>query len=106
LSKLRAAFAPTISFIYIVKNHGTHDKPDIDAHIKSTLLGHGAAIEEFRPFISGGKMSDYQKAWEEYRKSAAIDQYALAAEARINGISSEEYLETKIQKILQYAEFK
>ena len=106
IANFRAAFSPTLSFLYIASQHGSHDKPDIDIHIKDALLAHGAAVEIFRPFVSKHDRGKYQKAWEEYRKEVAKDQYSVAVEPRIEKITVEEFLERKIHKILQYAEIK
>ena len=100
---LRAAFAPTLALIYIARNHGTHNRPDIDTHIKSALLDHGAAIEDFRPFIAGSDSTAYQKAWEDYRKISAMDSYSIAAEAKILNLQLDELLEHKILDILRFA---
>ena len=100
VASFRAAFAPTLSFLYITQEHGTHDKPDIDTHIKEALLSHGAAIEMFRPFVPKHYRREYQQAWENYRKAVAMDQYDLSAEAIIEGVSSEEFLKIKIHSIL------
>lgn len=105
-AKLRAAFAPTLAMIYLARQHGDLDRPDVDTHIKAALLAHGAAIEMFRPFVSAGNSTEYQKAWEDYRKAVAMDQYALAAEAKIKDIQSTELLEQKIHNILQLAKCK
>ena len=105
-AQLRAAFAPTLSFLYIARRHGNHDKPDIDIHIKTALLSHGAAVEMFRPFVSECNGNNYQQAWEEYRENVTKDQYSIAVEPRIEKIAVEEFLEIKIHNILQYAENK
>lgn len=99
----RAAFTPTLAFIYIAKNYGDHDRPDIDTHIKSALLDHGSAIEKFRPFIPDSDCAAYHNAWEDYRKISAIDSYAAAAEARIQNFQLPEFFEHKIQNILRFA---
>lgn len=105
-ASLRASFSSTLSFIYIAEHHTPHDKPDINEHIKNSIFCHGAAVEEFRPFVNSNLRNDYQKAWEEYRNSVTIDQYALSAEAKIEGISSEKYLIDKIHNIVRFAELK
>jgi hypothetical protein len=101
---LRAAFAPTLAFIFIARTHNAQNWPDIDAHIKNALLAHGAAIEKFRPFVADSdKSTPYQKAWEDYHNIAAMDKYSLAAEARINNTQPDELLEQKIHSILSFA---
>lgn len=67
-ASFRAAFAPSLAFIYLAKKHGsTHEVPDVDAFLRKTLLELAAAIEVFRPFISNNRGVAYQEAWEKYR---------------------------------------
>lgn len=64
----KAAFAPSLAFIYLAKKHGsTHEVPDVDAFLKDTLLELAAAIEMFRPFVPENRGAAYQEAWEKYR---------------------------------------
>jgi hypothetical protein len=102
---LRAAFAPTLAFVFIAKRHiGTHDRPDFNAHLRNAVLSHGSAIEMFRPFVSKSDRSAYQKAWEEYQQEATKDIYDAAVEPRIEGVTVEEFIENKIHNILKHAE--
>ena len=105
-SNFHNSFTPTLSFIYLARQHGDRDRPDVDVHIKAALLAHGAAIEMFRPFVPECDRSDYQQAWENYRKAVTMDQYALATEAKIKDVRSDELLEQNIHNILQFAKYK
>jgi hypothetical protein len=68
VASLCAAFAPTLSFIYLAKKHGsTHEIPDVDKFIRDSLLNQATAIELFRPFVSESDSDTYQEAWEKYR---------------------------------------
>ena len=101
----RAAFAPTIAFIYIARHHGTHDRPDIDTHIKNALLPPGAAVEEFRRFVGTDSGEGYQQAWEKYRKMAAIGHNARMAEEWGKDIHGYEILlECHIKSLLKFAD--
>jgi hypothetical protein len=69
-ARLRAAFAQGLAQIELDRLHGsTHDQPDVKAFFKAALLAHAAAIEEFRPFVSGAKRQSYQQAWDRYVRS-------------------------------------
>jgi len=103
-AKLRSAFAPTLAFIYLARHHGTHDKPSIDLHIKNALLNHGAAVEEFRPFVSINRYKTYQEAWEKYRKIAVQCRYETAGEESDWGAKEGEIIESSISEILRLAE--
>ena len=101
----RAAFAPTIAFIYIARHHGTHDRPDIDAHIKGALLSHGAAVELFRRFVGAKHQAAYQQAWENYRQFAAMGHEDRISEewgANVDGY--EILLERNICKLLEFTD--
>jgi len=99
----RAAFAPTLAFIYIAKHHGNHDQPDIDTYLKNALLDHGSAIEKFRPFIQCNDCASYQKAWEDYRNISAMDSYSAAVEAKTQNSQLTEFYENKMLNILRFA---
>ena len=101
----RAAFAPTLAFIYIARHHGTHDRPDINAHIKDALLSHGAAVEVFRRFVGAKRQAAYQDTWENYREFAAMRHADRVAEewgASIDGY--EVFLEARLHALLAYAD--
>jgi hypothetical protein len=103
--EFRVAFAPTIAFIYIARHHGTHDRPDIDAHIKGTLLLHGSAVELFRRFVASERQDGYQEAWEKYRKSAAMGHEDRIIEEWGESIDGYEVLlEKQIHTLLHYAD--
>ncbi|MFC4158301.1 hypothetical protein [Chitinimonas lacunae] len=110
-AKFRAAFAPLLAIIYLARHHGSHNKPSVRADVQKALLSHGAAVEEFRPFVSKGKAKAFQEAWEDYRKNAALDEFEAAgtesAESSSgNELQAEELLEAKINKLLSFANFK
>ena len=111
-AKFRAAFAPTLAMVYLARHHGTHNRPDDDKFIKDNLLLHASAIEEFRIFVPKSKRSEYQVAWEEYRKAVREDIYVrtgeewATSEEENRDVQHGEIIETKIHKILQYAELK
>lgn len=101
---LRAAFAPTLAFIYIARHHGTHDRPDIDAHMKTALLLHGSAVEVFRPFVAGKDQAGYQDTWEKYRKLAAMGHEDRISEEWGENIDGHEILfEKSIHLLLAFA---
>jgi hypothetical protein len=66
--------------------------------------GQAAAIEEFRPFIKPERLSDYQKAWEEYHHPHGLndprrfDDYFIGEETKCR----EEFLR-RISAILEFA---
>ena len=69
-AKLRAAFAPALAEIEIDRHFkGTHDRPDVEAALKTAFPAHAAAVEEFRPYVLAVKQQSYQLAWERYRRS-------------------------------------
>ena len=104
-AQFRAAFSPTLAFIYIARHHRTYDRPDIDAHMKTALLLHGAAIEEFRPFIASKNTGAYQEAWENYRRLAAMGKEERIGEEWGVGIDGHEVLfEKSINNILSFAD--
>ena len=101
----RAAFAPTMAFIYVARHHGTHDRPDIDAHIKRELLSHGAAVELFRHYVSAKHHAAYQQAWERYRKFAAMGHEDRGSEEWGENIEGYEiFLEQHIRKLLEFTD--
>ena len=101
----RAAFAPTLAFIYIARHHGTYDRPDIDAHMKMALLLHGTAIEMFRPFVASKDQAGYQDAWEKYRKLAAMGHEDRTSEEWGENIDGHEVLfEEAINSLLGFAD--
>jgi hypothetical protein len=68
IASFRAAFAPSLAFIYLAKNHGsTHEAPDVDGFLRNTLPELAAAVELFRPFVPKRNSTAYQEAWERYR---------------------------------------
>lgn len=103
-ARFRAAFASTQAFIYIAQKHGTHDRPDVDEHVKSELLGQGAAVEEFRPFVGPEHRAGYQQAWEEYRAAVASDIWSRTGEEWGSNLSPDEFLEQRVAAVVQYAE--
>ena len=111
-AKLRASFAPALAMIYLARHHGTHDRPDDDKFIKDNLLIHASAVEEFRPFVTESKRSEYQQAWENYRKAARDDIYTrtgeewAASEEENREVPHGEFIEKKIHSVTEYAELK
>jgi hypothetical protein len=104
VAKLRAAFSPALSMIYVARHHGTHDKPPVDESIKNWLLDHGAAVEEFRPFVPDSKRIAYQAAWEKYRQKAAQCPFVTTGEEWDWAASEGEIIESNINAILSYTE--
>jgi hypothetical protein len=84
LAKLRSTFSPTIAKIRLFENNiiGHNDYGEVFTFIKTELLKHAAAIEEFRPFYS--KNDDkYEKVWEDYQNEVMkflISKGGVAAE--------------------------
>ena len=103
-ARFRAAFAPTQAFVYIAQKHGTHDRPDVDAHVKGSLLMQGAAIEEFRPFVGAADSAGYQKAWELYRSAAASNIWDRAGREWGEELQEDQLLEKCVAEIVRYAE--
>lgn len=103
-ARFRGAFAPTQAFIYIAQKHGTHDRPDVDAHVKGILLNQGAAVEEFRPFVKVADSDGYQHAWEEYRAAAASDINARTGVEWGSELTRDQLLENRVEAIVRYAE--
>lgn len=102
--RFRAAFAPTQAFIYIAQKHGTHDRPDVDAHVKGALLGQGAAVEEFRPFVNLEDRPKFQQAWEEYRAAVASDTWSRAGAEWGSNLAPDQLLEERVAAMVRYAE--
>lgn len=98
-AKLRAAFAPALANIYVAR----HQEGTVDKKIKDALLDHAAAVEEFRPFVRARDSTAYQKAWEQYRQSAAQCQYSRVGEASDLGLEEDELLEKQIHAVLHFA---
>ena len=69
LAKLLATFAPTIAKISLFENNiiGDDDYGKVFTFIKTELLKHAAAIEEFKPFYNQND-DKYEKVWEAYQK--------------------------------------
>lgn len=103
-ARFRAAFAPTQAFVYVAQKHGTHDRPDVDAHVKGALLAQGAAVEEFRPFVGPEHRAGYQQAWEEYRAAVASDIWSRAGEEWGSNLAPDELLEQRVAAMVRYAE--
>lgn len=101
-AKLRAAFAPALGQIYLAQNHGDHDRPSIEAFVKSNLLTHASAVEEFRPFVTGPDRAAYQTAWESYRKFAN-DSISSTAEDWTTKLPEGSALEQRINEVLSFA---
>lgn len=102
-ARFRGAFAPTQAFIYIAQKHGAYARPDVDAHVKSSLLNQGAAVEEFRPFVKVADSVGYQQAWEEYRAAAASDIWARTAGEWGLELKQDQLLENLVEAIVRYA---
>jgi hypothetical protein len=103
-AKLRAAFAPALSILYIARSHGAHDKPPVDTKIKLWLLDHGAAVEEFRPFVPASERSAYQAAWEGYRQTAAQSESDTTGKEWGLKLKEGELLEKNIYAVLRFTE--
>lgn len=103
-ARFRAAFASTQAFVYIAQKHDTHDRPDVDAHVKSALLQQGAAVEEFRPYVRAEDRTGYQQAWEEYRAAAASDIWSRAGEEWGSQLEQDQLLESRVAAVVRYAE--
>lgn len=103
-AKFRAALAPTMAFLYIAHKHGTHDRPDVDVHVKETLGRVGAAVEEFRPFVRAAGAESFQQAWEQYRATANADSFARAGEEWGSEMREEQLLEDRILALSRHAE--
>lgn len=104
VAAFRAAFASSLAFIYLAKNHGsTHDVPDVDNYLRSALPEQAAAIEVFRPYTYAYNRAIYQEAWERYRYE--VWNYGFTAtEFRTDVDDPWEIFEDLIHSILQYAE--
>ena len=100
-AKLRAAFAPALGQIYLAQKHGDHDRPSIEDFVKNNLLVHASAIEEFRPFVTGGDAA-YQETWESYRQFANEPMLAYV-EDQIEKLQSGSSLKQRIEAILVFA---
>ena len=104
VAAFRAAFAPTFAFIYLAKTHGlTHEAPDVDKFLKEAFLVQASAIEEFRFLVPKSGREDYQKAWDEYYKTA---QGGTFVEKFIGNDDPLAFIEQKIRNILQFAKEK
>lgn len=104
VARFRAAFAPTQAFVYISQKHGTHDKPDLDAHLKEALLSQGSAVEEFRPYVPSDALPGYQQAWEDYRAAAVADIWKRVGEEWGSDLDEDQLVEKRVTKLLSYAE--
>jgi hypothetical protein len=102
--RFRASFAPTQAFIYIAQKHGTHDRPDVDAHVKELMASQGAAVEEFRPHVKASDLIGYQQAWKQYRATVASDSGARTAEEWGAELRPDELLEKHLSALVRYAE--
>jgi hypothetical protein len=102
-AKLRTAFAPTLGQIYLAQKHGDHDRPSIEDFVKSNLLTHASAIEEFRPFVTSSDRPAYQEAWENYRK-LANDSTFSTGEDWATDLPQGSSLERCIVDVLTFAE--
>ena len=76
IARLRAAFAPAMATIYLARHHGEHDRPQVGNVLKSQLLNHASAVEEFRHFA---RSPSYQAAWERYRSSVRESNFVIDA---------------------------
>lgn len=104
-ASIRAAFAPSLSILYLAKKHGsTHEAPNLDKHLKDAMLEQSSAIEIFRPYVEKHDRDSFQKAWEDYRYE--VWNYGFDANAMNDEIDEYEVYEKKIQTILKYAEIK
>lgn len=101
--RFRCAFAPALAIIAKARSDSPHNPPDVDAFIKNALLGHGSAVEEFRPFVRPSDRVAYQEAWESYRQTASQCQFSTAGEEWGANLQPGELLEQKIHAILQFA---
>jgi hypothetical protein len=104
VARFRAAFAPTQAFVYIAQKHGTHDRPDLDRHLKDSLFSQGSAVEEFRPYIPADARARYQQAWEEYRAAAAADILTRTGEEWGSGLEEDQLVEKRVTELLRCAE--
>jgi hypothetical protein len=104
VASVRAAFAPSLAFIYLAKKHGsTHEVPDVDAFLKKSLPELAAAIEIFRPFIPKSGRTAYQQAWEKYRYE--VWNYGFDATTFREDVDDPyKIFEDLIHNVLQYAE--
>ena len=100
-AKFRSAFAPALAQIFLTRNHGTHDVTCIGTFLKSSLLAHASAVEEFRPFVSDSAL--YQAAWEAYRKEAHKENSQIDSENWDTDREPYFVTEEKIHCLLQFA---
>jgi hypothetical protein len=106
VASFRAAFAPTLAKIYLVKKHGSsHEVPNIDKFLKDSLLVHATAIEEFRVIVPKSERTAYQEAWEKYRYE--VWNYGFDANSMRTDIDNPyDIFEVLIHNILQFAKEK
>lgn len=101
-AKLRSAFAPALATIYLGRHHGTHDRPVVGNILKESLLAHGSAVEEFRPFAAN--LGPYQQSWEDYRSTVREDNFDIDTLEWHTDLELWETLELKIHAILAHTE--
>lgn len=100
---LRAAFAPSLSNLYLAKTHGsTHEVPNVDKLLKESIIAQSSAIEIFRPFVAKNHRSEYQEAWEKYRYQ--VWNYGFNANSFNEEVEPYSLYEEMIFDILKFAE--
>jgi hypothetical protein len=100
-SKLRASFAQAQARIKLTNPDEGHI---ICNFIKEYIPGHAAAIEEFRPFVSESDRDKYQKAWDDYCKTATQHHAKTYGEAAgPTEIRVDKLFREKIHAILAFA---
>lgn len=104
ITNFRKAFAPVLAKIYLNKWHGivpSETIVDFENFLKEALLGHAAAIEEYRFFVSKSQVTAYQEAWEKYRHE--VWHFGTYHDFIREGEGVYELFERLIHNILQFA---
>lgn len=105
---------PAIATIGFGYKNGHCEESPTKVFFDDALLGHTAAIEEFRPFVSKGDRAKYQQAWQEYKNAISANDALGDAKLRWDsgmvitddGNRTTEFLpfiEQKIKNILHFS---
>lgn len=112
-SKFRDAFTTTLAQLDLTQKHkGIHDPPRIDEHLVAALHIQAEAIESYRFFVPKNKQPEYQKAWDDYYKTAQggtfREEFIGKNDPLISYSEGYEYkvISQKIHDILQFAKEK
>lgn len=107
-AKYRAAFAPALAMVAAasIKRATDVGEFNLSTYLKERFVEHGAAVEEFRPFVAKERKPSYQRAWEQYLELDPICWNGMAEfmAGHVNPENPLKVIRARIEALLSYSE--